>query len=283
MRMSPGCDRQLFTMFCFCRSPKLSRSRLVVPVAFPVVAKSGRVSEGQKVTAWGDQNSCADSLSFCTVTRNGSVRLPAQATRTPTAAHPDLPRPLLTHTWCVLELNRTPLLLQFLLSFQLSPRRVRLHHVHWQLGPSGGASKRRHREGRARHVRRAVREQVRAHPGSRSCASRVEVTCHAGGSRFTLVASGSRVIKTQFVTLLLSNRLKHMIHLWTWSDTINVDDNCRNFEGRIHPLTRANYLASPLLVVAYAIAGTVLIDFETEPIGEQWVWHLSAEDLSSEF
>lgn len=41
----------------------------------------------------------------------------------------------------------------------------------------------------------------------------------------------------------------------------------RNFEGRVHPLTRANYLASPPLVVAYALAGTVDIDFETEPIG----------------
>lgn len=41
----------------------------------------------------------------------------------------------------------------------------------------------------------------------------------------------------------------------------------RNFEGRIHPNTRANYLASPLLVIAYAIAGTVCIDFEVEPIG----------------
>ncbi|XVE80397.1 hypothetical protein DITRI_Ditri14bG0136300 [Diplodiscus trichospermus] len=41
----------------------------------------------------------------------------------------------------------------------------------------------------------------------------------------------------------------------------------RNFEGRIHPLTRANYLASPPLVVAYALAGTVDIDFEKEPIG----------------
>ncbi|KAJ4714123.1 Aconitate hydratase [Melia azedarach] len=41
----------------------------------------------------------------------------------------------------------------------------------------------------------------------------------------------------------------------------------RNFEGRVHPLTRANYLASPPLVVAYAIAGTVDIDFETEPVG----------------
>ncbi|EDW98050.2 cytoplasmic aconitate hydratase isoform X1 [Drosophila yakuba] len=41
----------------------------------------------------------------------------------------------------------------------------------------------------------------------------------------------------------------------------------RNFEGRIHPSTRANYLASPLLVIAYAIAGRVDIDFETEPLG----------------
>jgi len=41
----------------------------------------------------------------------------------------------------------------------------------------------------------------------------------------------------------------------------------RNFEGRVNPHTRANYLASPALVVAYAIAGTVEIDFESEPIG----------------
>ncbi len=41
----------------------------------------------------------------------------------------------------------------------------------------------------------------------------------------------------------------------------------RNFEGRVNPLTRANYLASPPLVVAYAIAGTVDIDFDKDPIG----------------
>ncbi|KAK7272291.1 hypothetical protein RJT34_28794 [Clitoria ternatea] len=41
----------------------------------------------------------------------------------------------------------------------------------------------------------------------------------------------------------------------------------RNFEGRVHALTRANYLASPPLVVAYALAGTVNIDFEKDPIG----------------
>ncbi|XP_063902804.1 cytoplasmic aconitate hydratase-like [Zophobas morio] len=43
----------------------------------------------------------------------------------------------------------------------------------------------------------------------------------------------------------------------------------RNFEGRIHPNTRANYLASPLLVIAYAIAGTVDIDFEIDPLGKR--------------
>lgn len=42
----------------------------------------------------------------------------------------------------------------------------------------------------------------------------------------------------------------------------------RNFEGRIHPLVKANYLASPPLVVAYALAGTVNIDFGSEAIGK---------------
>ena len=42
----------------------------------------------------------------------------------------------------------------------------------------------------------------------------------------------------------------------------------RNFEGRVHPNTRANYLASPPLVVAYALAGRTDIDFATEPIGK---------------
>jgi len=42
----------------------------------------------------------------------------------------------------------------------------------------------------------------------------------------------------------------------------------RNFEGRINPLVKANYLASPPLVVAYALAGTVDIDLVNEPLGE---------------
>src|SRR5690606_23107394 len=42
----------------------------------------------------------------------------------------------------------------------------------------------------------------------------------------------------------------------------------RNFEGRIHPLVRGNYLASPPLVVAYALAGTVDIDLNNDPLGK---------------
>ncbi len=41
----------------------------------------------------------------------------------------------------------------------------------------------------------------------------------------------------------------------------------RNFEGRVHPLVKANYLASPPLVVAYALAGTVDIDMINQPLG----------------
>jgi aconitate hydratase len=41
----------------------------------------------------------------------------------------------------------------------------------------------------------------------------------------------------------------------------------RNFEGRVHPLVKANYLASPPLVVVYALAGTVDIDLVNEPLG----------------
>jgi aconitate hydratase len=42
----------------------------------------------------------------------------------------------------------------------------------------------------------------------------------------------------------------------------------RNFEGRVNPLTRANYLASPPLVVAYALAGTTDIDLDQQPLGQ---------------
>jgi aconitate hydratase len=48
---------------------------------------------------------------------------------------------------------------------------------------------------------------------------------------------------------------------------VGVLSGNRNFEGRIHPSTRANYLASPPLVIAFAIAGRIDIDFENETLG----------------
>jgi aconitate hydratase len=48
---------------------------------------------------------------------------------------------------------------------------------------------------------------------------------------------------------------------------VSVLSGNRNFEGRIQPLVRANYLASPPLVVAYALAGTMDIDLYNEPLG----------------
>lgn len=42
----------------------------------------------------------------------------------------------------------------------------------------------------------------------------------------------------------------------------------RNFEGRIHPLVKTNWLASPPLVVAYALAGNMNIDLTREPLGQ---------------
>ncbi len=67
---------------------------------------------------------------------------------------------------------------------------------------------------------------------------------------------------------------------------VSVLSGNRNFEGRIHPDVRASYLASPPLVVAYALAGTVETDLAHEPVGEDHngqpvylreIWPSSAE------
>jgi aconitate hydratase len=49
---------------------------------------------------------------------------------------------------------------------------------------------------------------------------------------------------------------------------VSVLSGNRNFEGRVNPDVRANYLASPPLVVAYALAGSMLTDLATEPLGK---------------
>src|SRR5216683_6170545 len=51
-------------------------------------------------------------------------------------------------------------------------------------------------------------------------------------------------------------------------DAVAVLSGNRNFEARIHPLVKASYLASPPLVVAFGLAGTVNIDLTKEPLGE---------------
>ncbi len=51
-------------------------------------------------------------------------------------------------------------------------------------------------------------------------------------------------------------------------NVVSVLSGNRNFEGRIHPLVKSSYLASPPLVVAYALAGTVHIDLADQPIGD---------------
>ena len=53
----------------------------------------------------------------------------------------------------------------------------------------------------------------------------------------------------------------------TTSRSTAVLSGNRNFEGRINPDVKMNYLASPPLVIAYALAGTMDFDFETEPLG----------------
>ncbi len=63
----------------------------------------------------------------------------------------------------------------------------------------------------------------------------------------------------------LSDEVSNAIRANDLAVTAMASSN-RNFEGRIHPLVKANYLASPPLVVAYAIAGRVDIDLDKEPL-----------------
>jgi len=64
----------------------------------------------------------------------------------------------------------------------------------------------------------------------------------------------------------LSNEVAHAVAEHDMIVAAVLSGN-RNFEGRIHPQVRANYLASPPLVVAYALAGRMDIDLTTEPLG----------------
>jgi len=65
----------------------------------------------------------------------------------------------------------------------------------------------------------------------------------------------------------LSEPIEQAIHAGSLVVTSVLSGN-RNFEGRIHPSVRNNYLASPPLVVAYALAGNMAIDLTREPLGQ---------------
>lgn len=92
----------------------------------------------------------------------------------------------------------------------------------------------------------------------------------------TTCIGNSGPLKPEIEKLIADNRLA----------VASVLSGNRNFEGRIHPLVRANYLASPPLVVAYAIAGTINIDLDKDSIGNdkngkavylQDIWPTNAE------
>ena len=105
-------------------------------------------------------------------------------------------------------------------------------------------------------------------PGSRVVADYFE----AAGVQKDLDALGFNIVGFGCVTCMgNSGPLETSI-----ADTINEHDlivgavlsGNRNFEGRVHPQCRANYLASPPLVVAYALAGSLQINLITDPLGQ---------------
>ena len=104
-------------------------------------------------------------------------------------------------------------------------------------------------------------------PGSRVVTDYLE----KAGSDRPLATLGFNVVGYGCTTCIgnsgpLPGEVVKAIPATTWSLAAVLSGN-RNFEGRIHPHMLANYLASPPLVVAYALAGTVDIDLVNEPLG----------------
>ncbi len=87
---------------------------------------------------------------------------------------------------------------------------------------------------------------------------------HTVGYGCTTCIGNSGPLPPEIEEAIVSTKGKH----GTTLAVASVLSGNRNFEGRVHPLTKANYLASPPLVVAYAIAGTVDIDLAKEPIAK---------------
>lgn len=105
-------------------------------------------------------------------------------------------------------------------------------------------------------------------PGSRAVSAYLE----RAGLMEPLVQLGFDVVGYGCTTCIgNSGPLPDDIHAAIESEdltVVSVLSGNRNFEGRIHPMTRANYLASPPLVIAYALAGTMKKDLSRDPIGQ---------------
>ena len=85
----------------------------------------------------------------------------------------------------------------------------------------------------------------------------------------TTCIGNSGPLKTEIENTIIKNKL----------NVCSVISGNRNFEGRIHPLIKSNYLASPPLVILYAIAGTIIFDFYKEPIISKEGKNIYAKDL----
>ena len=85
----------------------------------------------------------------------------------------------------------------------------------------------------------------------------------------TTCIGNSGPLKTEIENAIIKNKL----------NVCSVISGNRNFEGRIHPLIKSNYLASPPLVILYAIAGTIVFDFYKEPIISKEGKNIYAKDL----
>ncbi len=104
-------------------------------------------------------------------------------------------------------------------------------------------------------------------PGSRAVTEYLKdanLLAYLEALRFHLVGYGCTTCIGNSGTL--PQHIQQAIQAGDLSVTSVLSGN-RNFEGRVNPLVRANYLASPPLVVAYAIAGNVNIDLSSDPLG----------------
>ena len=142
--------------------------------------------------------------------------------------------------------------------------------VHQHLEPvacwSAPASSRATRVARASRPSRGSRRRWRR---ARRWSSTISMrpACRTISTRSASTSSATAAPPASATRARCRSRSRHAIEAGDLTVAAVLSGN-RNFEGRIHPFVKANYLASPPLVVAYALAGTMLKDLTKEPLGE---------------